>query len=329
MQTSTTGAKSILVATDFSPDSVTAFKQAIWLARENGARVVLAHTRHDLRNAMHGSSYEGRLDFFYGKGDLFQKELRKSSDTKLQTMITEVGAEDLKIEFQTLLGEPFVQLTHAVQSDGHDIVLTGTRGVAAWQQFFVGSTAKKLIRCCPADVWVVKSQAAIPPKAVVCATDFSDANRKAALKASWIAQHANAKFHLLHVIDSSDVPEDKTSLIMHGGPLENEILADARKRLEEIQNSLQLDPSQIEIHVSWGAPWQEVERLAQNLNADLVALGTVGRTGISGMLLGNTAEKVLDRCNCSVFVTKPDNFVSPVDPNFWPLTPPPSVVKED
>lgn len=321
METATTDIKSILVATDFSPDSDSAFKQAIWLARQSHAKIVLAHTRRDLRNAMHGTSYEARLDFFYGKGDLFQEELRRESDTKLRQMIADSGAKDLEIRFETLLGDPFVQLTHAVQSQGHDIVLAGTRGLPAWKQFFVGSTAKKLIRSCPADVWIVKMEHADPPKVVLASTDFSEVSVKAASKALWVAKHSNAELHLLHVIDATDVPKDKTSLIMHGGPLEKEITADAKKRLESLAESLHTDPDHTHLQLSWGAPWEEIQRTAKSVGANLIALGTVGRTGISGMLLGNTAEKVLDTCDCSILITKPDDFVSPIDPNFWPPIP--------
>jgi hypothetical protein len=48
--------------------------------------------------------------------------------------------------------------------------------------------------------------------------------------------------------------------------------------------------------------------------ADLIVIGTVGRSGIKGLLLGNTAEKVLDTCDCSMLTVKPDEFVSPIEP---------------
>jgi universal stress protein E len=55
--------------------------------------------------------------------------------------------------------------------------------------------------------------------------------------------------------------------------------------------------------------------------ADVIAMGTVGRSGIRGMLLGNIAEKVLATCDCSILTVKPDDFVSPIQPAFWPLHP--------
>ena len=123
---------------------------------------------------MHGTSYQARLDLLYGEGDLFQKELRQESDTKMRRMIANLNTMDLDVTFQTLLGAPFVELTHAVQAEGYDLVLAGTRGLAAWEEFFVGSTARRLIRKCPANVWIVTAEHVGPPKVVLAATDFSD-----------------------------------------------------------------------------------------------------------------------------------------------------------
>ena len=50
-------------------------------------------------------------------------------------------------------------------------------------------------------------------------------------------------------------------------------------------------------------------------------MGTVGRSGIKGVLLGNTAEKVLTTCDCSLLTVKPEGYESPISPPFWPLHP--------
>ena len=321
MTASEVGYKQILVATDFSPHADAALKQALWLARQTGASVVLAHTLPDLRRAVHSSSYKARLDLLYGEGELLQREIREKSDAKMHRLIADLNAMDLNIKVETLLGEPFVEITHAVQQEGYDLVLTGTRGLAAWEQFFVGSTAKRLIRKCPASVWIAKDEHVGPPRVVLAATDFSEASFKAVEQAKWIAQQANAEFHLLHVVDSMDVPEDVISKIPQGSSLRDEINAEANKRLESIVQSVGAEAIPSRLHLAWGTPWKDVCRTAQNLRADLIALGTVGRSGIKGLLLGNTAEKVLDTCDCSVLTVKPDGFVSPIAPACWPLHP--------
>lgn len=53
-------------------------------------------------------------------------------------------------------------------------------------------------------------------------------------------------------------------------------------------------------------------QLIKDLDAELVVMGTVGRTGIPGFIIGNTAETILNQIECSVLAVKPDGFVTPV-----------------
>ena len=65
----------------------------------------------------------------------------------------------------------------------------------------------------------MKAGHAIPAKVVLAATDFSDVNRKAVKEGLWVAQQSGAEFHMLHIIDSKDVPEDLISNIPEGRKL--------------------------------------------------------------------------------------------------------------
>ena len=311
----------ILVATDFSAHADAALKQAVWLARQAGASLTLSHTLRDLRRVMLSASAPARLDLRHGKGEQFLREVRISSDAKMGRIIAELAATDLEVRFETLLGEPFLELTHAVQAEGYDLVMAGTRGLSGFEQFLVGSTAKRLIRKCPSSVWVVKSPHVGPPKVVLAPVDFSPVSLKSAAHGLWVAQQAGAQFHLLHVIDSMDVPEDLISHIPKGSTLRQEINQEAQANLDAFLDSLACDRSSIHVHLSWGTPWKEVQRLAQQRMVDLIAMGTVGRSGIRGILMGNTAEKILATCDCSLLTVKPDDFVSPISPADWPLHP--------
>ena len=168
------GYRKILVGTDFSAYADAALKQAVWLARQSPAEITLAHTLPDLRHVVHSASTRAKLDLLQGEGEIFEREVRLASDTRMRQMIADLGATELDVSCETLLGEPCVELTHAVQSEGYDLVLAGTRGLASWEQFFVGSTAKRLIRKCPANVWIVKAEHVGPPRVVLATTDFSD-----------------------------------------------------------------------------------------------------------------------------------------------------------
>ena len=292
-----TNYKHILVAIDFSTCAKAALRQAVWFAHDSGAKLTLIYAAPD-----------------YKRFSQIASEIRQESELKMRQLLMDLNAGDLEVNFITKIGEPFVEIIHAVQRQGYDLVLAGTRGLANWEKFFVGSTAKRLIHKCPASVWIVHSENAGLPKVVLAATDFSDVSRKAVLEGICVAERTGAEFNLLHVIDSNDVPPDVISRIPHGSSLEQEIQEEAQRRLDEFVKSLETTRIRVQPHLILGTPWKEIQRLVQQLSVDLIAMGTVGRNGIEGLLLGNTADKVLDHCDCSVLTVKPNGFVSPIAP---------------
>lgn len=321
MTTDSTEFRNILIATDFSADSTAALNMAVWVAQQSSGRVVLTHVLNDLRRATMGMSYRAKQDLLAGDGHIYEKEIRYASDQKLQGLVHALKQSGVAISSETLLGEAFVEISHAVQQEGFDLVMTGTRGITGWKQFFVGSTAKKLICNCPAAVWVVKKEHGTAPKVVLAPTDFSDVGRKAVLSALWLAEKADAECHLVHVIDSKDVPNDLLEHIPPGSSVRQEINKEAEQRLDEFLKTLGSGASRIVAHLTWGHPWQEISRIAAKHQADLISIGTVGRSGVKGVVLGNTAERVLDTCDCSVLTVKPDDYVSPIAKATWPLHP--------
>lgn len=316
-----TGFQHILVATDFSPHADAALKQAILYARQTGAKIVVANVLPDLRKAMLSASPDAQMDIFFGEGDKFQHEIREESEARMRRQIDSLHANDLGIRCETILGDPYIAIIHAVQTEHYDLVLVGTRRLPGWERFIMGSTAKRLIRNCPCPVWTVKDQPEIAPKVIMAATDFSEVSRQSVAIASQIAAQTGAAFHLLHVIESQDIPDRLIERLPPGSSFREEVNMATQRHLDQLVASVIGDVSQVQPHLSWGTPSQEIARTATELKVDLLVLGTVGRSGIKGVVLGNTAEKVLDHCDCSILTVKPDDFVSPIPPPFWPLHP--------
>jgi nucleotide-binding universal stress UspA family protein len=67
-----------------------------------------------------------------------------------------------------------------------------------------------------------------------------------------------------------------------------------------------------ETHLVKGDPGSAIPIELERLRADLLVMGTFSRRGLTGFVIGNTAETILHRLECSVVVTKPGGFVSPV-----------------
>jgi universal stress protein E len=66
-------------------------------------------------------------------------------------------------------------------------------------------------------------------------------------------------------------------------------------------------------HVEKGLPEEVIPDLSEHLQAGIVVLGTVGRTGLSAAFLGNTAEQVIDHLRCDLLALKPDQYQTPVE----------------
>ena len=60
-----------------------------------------------------------------------------------------------------------------------------------------------------------------------------------------------------------------------------------------------------QLHLLKGSPDEEIPRLSRKIEADLVVIGTVARTGIAGLFIGNTAETIFNQLDCSVLAVKP------------------------
>ena len=67
-----------------------------------------------------------------------------------------------------------------------------------------------------------------------------------------------------------------------------------------------------QVHMQKGSARKVLPELARELKVDCVVMGTVARTGVSGLFMGNTAETILDQLECSVLAIKPPGFVTPV-----------------
>jgi nucleotide-binding universal stress UspA family protein len=84
-----------------------------------------------------------------------------------------------------------------------------------------------------------------------------------------------------------------------------------RRILELVEKHAQ-EVTRKRIKIQRGTAGNLIPKIVKEKEIELLVMGTVGRAGISGLLIGNTAEMTLNKVNCSVLAVKPDGFVSPV-----------------
>lgn len=307
--------KNIIVPTDFSEFARSAGDLAIWLAKRASGKVTFLHALADFRDRVAAMP---DLEQWTTAGPDFAKiaeTVRAEVEKRLAKVVGRYAKTGVKAEGKCVFGKTFVETIHAVQTQQFDLVVLGTRGENAIKRFLVGSTADRLIQHCPAPVWVTHKDQKPQVTSVLAAVDFSDASRTALAKAAELARIARARLHVVHVLNDADFSE----LIEKSGDsmprvTRKEMQAAAAKHLEAFVRAVLPKESLPELHVSHGDGWRMIGTAAKRVDASVIVLSTIGRGGVSGLLLGSTAERVLHTSEVGVLVVKPEGFETSIAP---------------
>ena len=130
-------------------------------------------------------------------------------------------------------------------------------------------------------------------KTILFATDFSEGSDFAFKAALSMAGKYDSKLIVIHVINE---PVDLRGFYVPHisfDKLEEEIEQGAEKLMEKFCRTHMQDFNNYETYVLPGIPYDEIIKKAESLNADLIIMGTHGRTGLDHVLFGSTAEKVV------------------------------------
>lgn len=95
----------------------------------------------------------------------------------------------------------------------------------------------------------------------------------------------------------------------------NQMMVDTMQEHDRALQSIIKDSNiegHYQIHMEKGLPEEAIPSFVENCDIDILVMGTVARTGISGFIIGNTAENILQKTNCSLLALKPKGFISPV-----------------
>ena len=148
-------------------------------------------------------------------------------------------------------------------------------------------------------------------------TDGSECFVKAANYALSFAKQYGARIVALHVVDQRWEEQSRAVLTEMGQDLTQKIRAgyeeEARRIVGEVAAAAAKAGIPIEARIAGGIPYEEIVRTAQTVAADVIIMGTHGRTGMSHLFLGSVAEKVIRRAQCPVLTVRPEehDFVTP------------------
>ncbi len=141
-------------------------------------------------------------------------------------------------------------------------------------------------------------------KQVLCPVDFSETSRRALRYAGAIATWYEAVLHVMHVIPDASA---SNAALASAAPatVAEQIHAAADAALKNFVDEADLSAPLAALNIRSGSPAAEILEFAQHTNADLLILGTHGRSGMSHLLVGSTAERVVAHASCPVLTIPP------------------------
>ncbi len=288
-----------LVSPDFAPSTLEAIELGLRIAKQCGAR---AH-------------------FFYSLdiGAQAQRSIQEDQSTEatvldkarseLQKIVAQAEQQGIVADAEVTFGKSWLELIRYAVKHGCDSVVVGAKQHGALERLFIGTTGMNLLRNCPCPVWVTHPPNPESAGTVLVCHDLTAVGQQALELGAAVAEYRQSPLHVMHVIEAHHV-EVADPLLIEVRAEEADRQA-IRERISQEIDALGISVP-TEIHLTAGHPDEAIREYIDEHEIDLLVMGTLARHGVEGLLIGNTAERLLQKVPCSVLAVKPDWFKTPV-----------------
>lgn len=293
----------VLVATDFSETAEASLDWAAELARLHGGRLELFHA------VTVPSSLPG---WTISPEPQFQEDVRNAARVRLEETAERLRGRGIDAATHLEFGAPSQAIVRRAEELGATAVVMGTRGLAGARHLLLGSTTARVVRNAPCPVLSVHPgdlgrHRAI--RSILVPTDFSQDAELAIVVSHRLLAPLDREARLI-LVHAYNLPIEYTAY----GPIPTSVdfLKDrgleAERRLEEARERLLREGGLlVETVAREGDPAHVIAEEAERAGADLIAMGTHGHSGLRHMLLGSTAERVIQHAPCPVMtIRRPD-----------------------
>jgi universal stress protein E len=300
--------KSILVDVDAEANSQPALERAVLLARSCRASLTIA-------DVMTGTTTARRH-----LPAALAEQMISTRRSQLARLASGVG--DVRAEPRLLVGRPATALIQEVMKSNHDLLMRShARDLTASGPVPFGAVDMELLRKCPCPVLLVRHGSPVPRPRIIAAINAST---------EWSEEKAlNQKIVEVMLLMAASLDASSAGLLHVWAPYAERTIRNypsddefgvyveetrqqAAADLDRLVQSFDDRLSGVPATLLRGVPDKVIPQFVVSEGIDIVVMGTVARAGIAGMLLGNTAERILRKLPCSVLTVKPDGFVSPV-----------------
>lgn len=282
--------RTILVATDFSSRSDRALRRATLLAKGSGASLSLVHVIDDDQPGQIVQAERGAAAIVL---DEQARSLREIDGVHCKHSIRQ--------------GVVFEEIAAAAEEIDVDLLVIGPHRRHALKDVFVGTTAERAIRASRRPVLMANGIPAGPYRHVLIAVDLSESSGDAVRAAIDLGLEQQAVVSVLHVFGAPGTGHLARS-IRRDERLEaylTEEKEQAARELDAFLRDLSFDPMQRILKAGEPLAATAISAAVQEIAADLIVIGTRGRTGLAKLVLGSVAQEVLRVADRDVLVVPP------------------------
>jgi nucleotide-binding universal stress UspA family protein len=273
--------KKILVPCDFSDSAVQAFKFAVEIANQSNGEIMLLNVIE--LPVMHDTVLMPTLSF----EEAFLKDMKANAEKNFSKMRDKWAKEGPKVTTFIEYGPTAHTIREFTTEKQADLVVMGTKGATGVKEFFVGSNTEKIVRWSRVPVIAVKkSVKASSIKNIVFANTLEDSKEQEVLtlKVKALQSFFKAKLHIVYINTPGNFKRD---VVTH-------------KQLDAFAKRFMLKDFTLNVY---NATDQEMglRDFVGEVGADLVAIATHGRRGLSHILSGSVAEDVVNHIDCPIW----------------------------
>jgi nucleotide-binding universal stress UspA family protein len=227
-------------------------------------------------------------------------------------------------------GNPVVEIIKEAIRGEHDLVIKAASGNKTFKDYLFGNIAVKLLRKCPCPVLIIKPSEGVSFQKILAPVDPETERQKTTKPGEhedlicrkvmdisiFMARMETSHLDIFHCwfLPGETLLASGRTRIAPDKLNRMKMLAEKihTQRISTLAEEYDLSDIHHSVVVRKGDPSHMIVDYADKNGVDLIVMGTIGRSGLSGLLIGSTAEKVIDQVNCSVLTIKPTNFKSPI-----------------
>ena len=281
------GLESIVVGLDFSDCSRAALAHAQRVASWAGAQVHPVHVVDTLIDEIREDAALDEMQRGIHVGLI--EDARKRWDSFIEGI-----PEASRLQLEVSVAHRLVGIRHQLDRHSADLLILGAYGDER-PSVGMGTLASACVRSVQTDVLIVRDTYRDSFHTVVAGIDFSSTSRRALEMAALIAHGEGAKLYAAHIVP--DHAETYARLRTGLGPELDAFVNETRCKYPGLEMHAKVFP--------YSGYRSGVLEFAALVNADLVAVGTRGRSNLRDVVLGSTAEKILRDSVCAVLAVKP------------------------